>query len=240
MVNLNVDGSLKGAPQSRIVDPRDVLFENSCAPRIVERGDHLADFAARPAKETRCRWTPLQPERVDFIGHGKYGRFILGIPGDGETQEEQEPFADSAGPPILRNELLHLISCHLGDRLYFAAPRRNGGASFMHGAGLDPKAATFQHGAKRSTRGGLQRVEPDDQHARATQEARHPIERRLDRFDRTLPSIEENHVVLPAREAAVRRSGCASVTHTMQIDHGLGAVGTGHDDLRVWSNAPAR
>jgi len=101
----------------------------------------------------------------------------------------------------------------------------------MHGAGLDPKAAAFQHGAKRSTGGRLQRVEPDDQRARATQEVRHPIERRLDRFDRTLPSIEESHVVLPGREAAVRRSGRASVTQTMQIDHGLGAVGTGHDDF---------
>jgi hypothetical protein len=63
MVNLAVDGSLKGSPQSGIVDSRDVLFENSRAPRIIERGDHLADFAARPAKETRCRWTPLQPAR---------------------------------------------------------------------------------------------------------------------------------------------------------------------------------
>jgi len=151
---------------------------------------------------------------------------MLGIPGDGETQEQQQPFPNPAGARIPRAELPHLISCHLGDRLYFAAPRRNGGASFMHGAGLDPKAAAFQHGAKRSTGGRLQRVEPDDQHPRASQEVRHPIERRLDRFDRTLPSIEENHVVLPGREAAVRRSGCASVTQTMQIDHGLGAVGT--------------
>jgi hypothetical protein len=85
MVNLNVDSSLKGAPQSGIVDPSDVLFENSCAPWIIERGDHLAGFAARPAKEARRRWPPLQPKRVDFIGHGKYGRFILGVPGDGET-----------------------------------------------------------------------------------------------------------------------------------------------------------
>lgn len=100
----------------------------------------------------------------------------------------------------------------------------------MHGAGLDPKAVAFQHGAKRSTGGRLQRVEPDDQHACETQEVRHPIERRLDRFDRTLPSIEENHVILPGREAAVRRSRCASVTQTMQIDHSLGAVGAGHDD----------
>ena len=105
---------------------------------------------------------------VDFIGHGKCSRLVFGIAGDGKTQEEQEPFADSASPPILRNELLHLTSCHLGDRLYFVAPRRNGGASFMHGAGLDPKAAAFQHGAKRSTGGRLQRIEPDDQHARAT------------------------------------------------------------------------
>jgi hypothetical protein len=73
MVNLSVDSSLKGAPQPGIVDPRDVLFENSCAPRIIERGDHLADFAARPAKETRRRWPPLQPERIDFIGHEQLG-----------------------------------------------------------------------------------------------------------------------------------------------------------------------
>src|SRR5262249_60625604 len=86
MANLNVDSSVKSTPQSGIVDPRDVLFENSCAPRISDRGDHLADFAARPAKETRRRWPPPQPERVDFVGHGKYGRFMLGIPGDGETQ----------------------------------------------------------------------------------------------------------------------------------------------------------
>jgi hypothetical protein len=104
MVNLNVDSSLKGAPQSGIVDPRDVLFENSCTPRIIERGDHLADFAARPAKETRRRWTPLQPERVDFIGHGKYGRFIFAIPGDGETQEKQQPFPNPAGARILRTK----------------------------------------------------------------------------------------------------------------------------------------
>src|SRR5262249_36852801 len=77
------------------------------------------------------------------------GRLMLRIPGDGETQEKQQPFPNPAGARILRTELLHLISCNLGDRLYFAAPRRNGGASFMHGAGLDPKAAAFQHGANR-------------------------------------------------------------------------------------------
>src|SRR5215472_4931298 len=143
-----------GRPRSSlIVDPCDVLFESGCSLRIIERGDRRADFAARPAKETRCGWPPLQPERVDFIGHGKYGRLVFRIAGDGKTHEEQEPFANSAGPPILRTELLHLISCHLGDGLWFAAPRRNSGASFMHGAGLDPKAVAFQHGAKRSAGG---------------------------------------------------------------------------------------
>src|SRR5262249_38325128 len=145
--SLKVDRSLKGSPQSWIVDPYDVLFENGYSPRILECDDRPADFAACAAKEARRRWPPLVPDRVGFIGHGKCSRLVFGIAGDGKTQEEQEPFADSAGPPILRNELLHLISCHLGDRLYFAAPRRNGGASFMHGAGLDPKAAAFQHGA---------------------------------------------------------------------------------------------
>jgi len=138
MVNLNVDSSVKSTPQSGIVDPRDVLFENSCAPRIIERGDHLADFAARPAKKTRRRWTPPQPGRVDFIGHGKYGRFILGIPGDGETQEKQQPFPNPAGARILRTELLHLISCYLGDRLQLGALRRNGAADEHHGLSLAP------------------------------------------------------------------------------------------------------
>jgi hypothetical protein len=110
----------------------------------------------------------------------------------------------------------------------------------MHGAGLDPKAVAFQHGAKRSAGGRLQRVEPDDQHARETQEVRHPIERRLDRFDRTLPSIEENHLVLPGREAAVRRSRCASVTQAMQIDHGqalLAPVTMILASLEQWASA---
>src|SRR5262249_8224507 len=123
--SLRVDRSLKGSPQSWIADPCDVLFENGYSPRILECDDRLADFAACAAKEARRRWPPLVPERVDFIGHGKCSRSVFGIAGDGKTQEQQEPFADSAGPPILRNELLHLISCHLGDRLYFAAPRRN-------------------------------------------------------------------------------------------------------------------
>jgi hypothetical protein len=105
--SLKVDCSLKGSPQSWIVDPCDVPFENSCAPRIIEREDHLADFTACAAKEARRRWPPLMPERVDFIGDGKCSRLVFRIAGDGKTQEEQEPFANSAGPPILRTELLH-------------------------------------------------------------------------------------------------------------------------------------
>jgi hypothetical protein len=101
---------LKGSPQSWIVDPCDVLFENGYSPRIIQRDDHLADFAACAAKEARRRWPPLVPECVEFIGDGKCGRLVFRIAGDGKTQEEQEPFANSAGPPILRTELLHLIS----------------------------------------------------------------------------------------------------------------------------------
>src|SRR5262249_322173 len=91
----------------------------------------------------------------------------------------------------------------LGDSALVTASRRNGRASFMHGAGLDPKAVAFQHRAKRPTGGRLLWVEPDDQHACETHQVPHPIERRPARFDRTLPSIEENHVVLPGREPAV-------------------------------------
>jgi hypothetical protein len=36
--SLNIDRRVKGSPQSRIVDPCDMPFENSCTPWIVERG----------------------------------------------------------------------------------------------------------------------------------------------------------------------------------------------------------
>jgi hypothetical protein len=135
--SLKVDRSPKGSPQPWIVDPCDVLFENGCARRIIERGDPMADFAACAAKEARRRWPPSLSERVDFIGHGKYGRLILRIVGDGETQHEQQPFSNSTGPPILRTELLHLTSRYLGDRVHFCALRRNGGAMFTHHTGFD-------------------------------------------------------------------------------------------------------
>src|SRR5262249_31406201 len=115
--SLKVDCSLEGSPQSWIVDPCDVPFENSCAPWIIERDDHLADFAACAAKEARRRWPPPVPERVAFIGEGKRSRWVFWSARDGKTREEQEPFAIWAGPPVLRTELLHLISCHSGDRL---------------------------------------------------------------------------------------------------------------------------
>ena len=61
MVNLNFDTGLEGSPQSRIVDPHDVPFENSCAPRIIERGDRRADFAARAAKEAGVKALVIYP-----------------------------------------------------------------------------------------------------------------------------------------------------------------------------------
>src|SRR5262249_61365825 len=86
--SLKVDCSLKGSPQSRIVDPCDVLFERGCSLRIIERGDRRADFAARAAKETRCGWPPPQPERADFIGHGKDGRLACRRAADWTTHED--------------------------------------------------------------------------------------------------------------------------------------------------------
>src|SRR5262249_37930454 len=59
----------------------------------------------------------------------------------------------------------------LGDGALVTASRRNGGTSFMHGAGLDPKAVAFQHRAKRPTGGRLVWIEPDDQHACESEEA---------------------------------------------------------------------
>jgi hypothetical protein len=97
---LQLERRLKGFPQSRVVDTGNVVFENSCSLRMIERGDRAAYFAARPAKETWRRWPPMEPERVHFIGHGECGRLILPIPGDGEAQKEQQPFPNSTGPPI--------------------------------------------------------------------------------------------------------------------------------------------
>jgi hypothetical protein len=164
-LSLEADYSLKGSPQSRIVDPCDVAFENRCSLRIIARGDCLADFTACPAKETRRRWPPLLAECVDLVGHGKYGRLVLWIAGDGKTQEQQELFANSAGPPILRTELSHLTSCHFGDCLHFGALRRNGGAVFTHRARLDHQAVLFQHGTELSIGRRLLGVNPDDQRA---------------------------------------------------------------------------
>src|SRR5260370_5578472 len=79
------------------------------------------------------------------------------------------PLVASRQQPLLRTELLRLTSRHLGDEALVVASRRDGGALFMYGACLDPKAVAFQHGAKRSSGGRLAPVEPDDQHARGTQ-----------------------------------------------------------------------
>ena len=87
--SFELDRSLKGAAQSKIVDACDVLLEDGCSTRIIARDDRLADFIACAAKEARRRWPPPVSERVDLVGHGQGSRLVPGIAGDGETQEQQ-------------------------------------------------------------------------------------------------------------------------------------------------------
>jgi len=112
--SLDTSRSCKGSPQSWIVDAGEVLLENGCPVRIGGRAHRLADFVGCPAKETWRRRPPTPPERGDFIGHRRCGHLVLCIAGDGETQEQQQPFADSRSPPILRTELLHVSQATLG------------------------------------------------------------------------------------------------------------------------------
>jgi hypothetical protein len=102
---LALDRGLKGAPQANIVDTRDMAVEYRGPPGIIARDDGLADFGARPAKETWRRGSPVQPERVHLIGHGERSRFIPRVVGNGEPQQEQQPFPNSTGSPVLRPDL---------------------------------------------------------------------------------------------------------------------------------------
>src|SRR3984893_5287100 len=77
----------------------------------------------------------------------------------------------------------------LVERAHFASPRRNGGAVFTNGGGLDDEAAPLQRRAKGLGGCRLVRVEPDHQHACGTQEIRQPVERRLKGSERALPPI---------------------------------------------------
>jgi hypothetical protein len=110
----------------------------------------------------------------------------------------------------------------------------------VEGADLDAKAVTIEYGAQRRTSRALVRVEPHDQHAGGAYEVHQPIERGLDRLDRALPAIEKGHVVLPGREAAVRRGRRSLVPEPMQIDHDLGTFRTGHDDAGEFRAARQR
>lgn len=102
------DRSLKGLLQSRLVNPCNKPFENGRSFRVIGRDERLADFSACPAKEAWRRWPPVQPERVDFIGHCQCSRFVRRIPGNGETQKEQQPVPNPSGPPILgTRRLIH-------------------------------------------------------------------------------------------------------------------------------------
>jgi hypothetical protein len=102
---LALDRGLKGAPQANIVDTRDMAVEYRGPPGIIARDDGLADFGARPAKETWRRGSPPQADRVNLIGHSGCRRFVRRVVGNGEPQQEQQPFLNSTGAPVLGPDL---------------------------------------------------------------------------------------------------------------------------------------
>ena len=88
---LEVDCSSKGAPQSRVVNTCKIRFKNGLSPWIVERDDCIADLTACSAKEIRCRWPPLQSERVEFISHSNCRGPVSWLPRDRKAKQEKQP-----------------------------------------------------------------------------------------------------------------------------------------------------
>jgi hypothetical protein len=57
---LKINGSLKGSPQSRIVDSSGVSAQDGMTVFIAGREDGLADLLAGPVEEARVRRVPWQ------------------------------------------------------------------------------------------------------------------------------------------------------------------------------------
>ncbi len=116
------------------------------------------------------------------------------------------------------------------DWILFASPRRNGAAAFMDGSRLNDKAPPFQREAKGFVGRGLLGVNPDDQHTCRAQEPHQPIKRDLEGFESAPPPIDQRHVVLAGRMAAVCRGCSANITTAMQFQHQLHALGASYHD----------
>ncbi len=73
----------------------------------------------------------------------------------------------------------------------------------MDGSCLDHKATPLQRGAKDFIGRGLLRVNPDHQQTGWTEKFHQPIERRLKGQECASPPIDQRHIILACRKAAV-------------------------------------
>jgi len=104
------------------------------------------DLPLWSARHRAQRRSPSQPRRRERVLHTR-GVETFHIVHD-RSREGSIQYAR-------RRQQTWDTSRDLGDGALVTASRRNGGTSFMHGAGLDPKAVAFQHRAKRPTGGRL-------------------------------------------------------------------------------------
>src|SRR5262245_41855682 len=122
------------------------------------------------------------------------------------------------------------ISRHFGERPGVAPLRRYRAAVLADGAGLDDEAVGSERATEVAVVGGILRIDPDHDNSRRAQEIHQPIERRLERLDRALPPVDQRHVVLSGRQAAICRRRHANMAAAMQLEHQLGALRSRHDD----------
>jgi hypothetical protein len=100
----------------------------------------------------------------------------------------------------------------------------------MDSSPLDHKAAPFQRLAKGFVGRRLLGVNPDDQYTGGTEEVHQPVKPNLKGFEGTPPPIDQRHVVLAGRMAAIRGGCRADIAAALQLKHQLDALGAGYDD----------
>ena len=118
----------------------------------------------------------------------------------------------------------------LADRVHLAPPRRNRTAAVMDVSRLNDEAPPFQRGAKGFVGHGLLGVNPDDEQPSGTQEIHQPVERDLEGFERAPPPIDQRHVVLAGRTAAICGGCRAGIAAALQFQHQLNTLRAGDDD----------
>src|SRR5262245_63559780 len=100
-------------------------------------GTCALDLPLWSARHRPQRRSPSQPRRRERVLHAR----------SVETFHiAHDRSRDGSIQYVRRRQQTWDTSRDLGDSALVTASRRNGGASFMHGAGLDPKAVAFQHG----------------------------------------------------------------------------------------------